>query len=215
MNKHRSILIILFLAMLALVVPASTQAAGRAPSKFQYKYKGLGTFTEVTGYDPSDPCIEVSTYMLVSKDSPLVGGTGPYASVYMELSATNTCTSTPLVSASGDIALPANAFVVANRLESATLHLSGEIYDYLSGGSVPVSMNLVWTATYPVVQNKYTFHNHTGSCTSVNTFQGSSRDASVSGSLTAAGVEFVANPRIVDLGYISNVKSGDLYVGCF
>jgi len=60
--------------------------------------------------------------------------------------------------------------------------------DPVSGGNVAV--HLVWTATSPLASSSNRNRDDFGDCTSTSTFRGSSRDASVSGTLDGNAVTF-------------------------
>jgi hypothetical protein len=201
--------IVKLLAVLTLVLAGFSQhSTALAATNFKFKGNTADAF-----FSSFDGCVltEVSIFASegVFKSGPGRGGLSSGTSLF--ISQFDFCADTQVLAAEGFAELSPSDFEVANRLSMATLDATVNVFDFVSGLSFDVDVDLTWTATGLSRQN---VNNHFTSpgCKVHSRFRGTSREATVSGSISDGNANFT--PEAGLFGLISAVKQGDVVIGC-
>jgi hypothetical protein len=110
------------------------------------------------------------------------------------------------------VEVSAEALQVDKKLNSATLNTTIEVCDFVSGTCFPVAINLTWSGTGSLRNEKGKFQSDNGSCKFRSDFNGSFRDAVATGSVTALGINFTPEPSV--FAQMADVKSGTTLINC-
>ena len=119
----------------------------------------------------------------------------------------------PLLDAFGFATLDDSAFDTSGNLESASLAATVEVFDFVSGNSFPVTIDLDWDGTGDLGRGNSHSTFKTPGCQFNSRFQGSFRSAVATGSVSAGTTNFTQDEPSEGAS-ISSVKSGDLIIGC-
>jgi len=137
-------------------------------------------------------------------------GTGQFADIFIDRF--DFCTETSLISAFGSRMLDESQFSIDQKLNSASLNTSIEMFDFVSGTSFTVDVNLNWTGTGDLVRQSFSSKVQTPKCKFMERFRGSFRSAEASGVVTDGVTNFTPDPTSdASLGQTS---SGSLVIGC-
>jgi hypothetical protein len=206
MHKQLTIPIVLAMALLALVLPTTAWAAD------VFKFKGQSADAFFASVDASG-CIVTNVFVFASDDAihnpPGSGNSSSATSLY--ISQYNSCTNTQLLGASGYATLADPDFQV-QKLDSATLNATVNVFDFVSNTSFNVSISLAWTATGPTSRQNSHFHFQSPGCTVNGQSNGTFRTASASGSVSDGATNFISAPS--NGADLSLVKNGNITVGC-
>jgi hypothetical protein len=130
------------------------------------------------------------------------------SSVYVFLDIVDTCTWTYLTSAYGYAELAPDQFVVDKKLSSADLAAAVELYDYVTGASFTVDVDLHWTATgSPTQTGSRSFYRSPGFSVKYNS-KGAFAPASATGTILEGSTNYAANPS--DYADLSDAQSGEM-----
>jgi hypothetical protein len=108
--------------------------------------------------------------------------------------------------------LPAGALQVNRRLDTATLNTTVDVYDYVSGTTHSVAINVGWTATGDARYVKESDQVRVGSYIFSQRFESTSRPAQASGSVSLDNsANITPDPTVLETG-IESVKSGEMII---
>jgi hypothetical protein len=93
-------------------------------------------------FDPFQGCVE----WLVDI-TPSLEKRQDVTSLFLLISAVDGCTGEDVVRVGGTLPIDPDAFVIDNDLEQASLHVTVEAEDRVSGAVIPVTIDLDWVAT--------------------------------------------------------------------
>jgi hypothetical protein len=119
----------------------------------------------------------------------------------------------PLLEAFGAAQLEDSDFSASSKLESASLTATVEVFDFVSGNSFPVSINLDWDGIGDLARGNSHSHSKSPGCQFNSRFQGSFRSAEATGNISEGGTEFTQGEPSEGAS-ISSVKEGSLIIGC-
>jgi len=189
----------------AMALLSLTNVPVLAATATKYQFKGQNASAS---FYQSDDCsyTDVSVYGFdsVTKSGP--GAPISQTGAYFYYSNYNYCTGTQSY---GD-GFSENVTFTSNKLNSATLNGTFTVYDYYSGASKTATVNLTWTGTGDTYRGKSQSRYQGPGYTSSYRFNGSSRDAQVSGSVTLDGTNLIAN--LTSYGSLSTSSSGSLEI---
>ena len=180
-----------------------------------FKFRGD---TVTAAFINTDGCIETSVFMAategVSQSPP--GPGSPVTQVGLFILQYDVCTDTRLVSAEAVTDVPEADFQVSNKLEQATLNTTVTVTDYAAdpAASFDVFIDLTWTATGPLSRqgNNSNFNDH--GCNIHNRFQGTSRTAEASGSVSDGTINYTPQSSVDTFTFITSANSGTMIIGC-
>jgi hypothetical protein len=161
----------------------------------------------VAAFSSTSGCIVTDAFVAAMdadvKASP--GRAEPDSRSFAIVSQYDRCTDTHLLDAFGETLLPPAAFVIS-KLESATLNTTLQVFDQVSGNSVPLSVNVTWTAGDGTsrVKDHYQFKSSTFTVNAK--FNAISRDAEAQGSISDGVTNFAPQPAVVAM--LNSVKAG-------
>jgi hypothetical protein len=201
---------LLAVASLAFVLMALTLPARAAPAEtLHFSFKGQ--FAEAL-FSSTDPSGCVVTEVFVAADDGRVK-TGPgmpevESVAFIFISQFDVCTQTQLLAADGFAVLAPDAFQIDRQLTAATLTATIEVFDFVSGTSFPVEVNVSWTGFGDTFSVKDRFHLKAPGFKVNSRFDGTFRDATASGTVTDGTTNFTPEPAVfADMG---SVKQGEV-----
>jgi hypothetical protein len=188
---------------------ASAGGGGGSPSR----YKGLGASAFFSSVDESG-CIFTQTSVFANEQTvrSQPGPSSPMSFVSVFISMYDSCTGTQLFSADGWALLAAPDLEVSRQLDSATLNATITMFEYVSGGTFDVYVNLAWAGVSPIGHEMSQFHYRFDGCQQKSQNNGTFRLAQVSGSVSDGGTEY-ASAQFTDARIFSS-KGGTIIHGC-
>jgi len=204
------------LAVLALMLATFSQhmtaSAGGGGGDGDYQFRGRSADAFFSSTDPSG-CIFTDVGVFASEgvlhSQPGPAGAATFISLF--ISQYNVCTEEQLFAADG-VSLADPDFQVDKKLNSATLNTMVNVQDALTGNTFDVDINLAWTATDPATRQRENSHFGSPGCKLHVRFNGTSRPAEASGSVSNGVTNFALSPSIV--ASISSTRTGAVVIGC-
>ena len=178
-----------------------------------FKSKGLGVEAYFSSVDPSG-CV-VTDVGVFSRDETLQnppGSGNPSSWVFLYIAQNDYCNGVQLVYAEGFTSIANADLQVSRRLDWATLATTVNVYDYASGTSYDVYVDLTWQGSGPQTRQSSHFHSHSPNCNINSRFNGTFRSAAASGSVSDGTMNFTPEPAYD--ARLFSVKTGDVFVGC-
>ena len=206
MKTFIKLVIVLAIALASFSMPGSAKAG------YIFRAKGPSADAYFSTIDGSG-CVFTDIYVFASDNtnqSP-PGRAGKSSSVNMFISQYDTCTDTQLFAADGFASLAPSEFQVNKKLTSASLRATVTMFDYVSGTPFDVFVDLDWTGNGPLSrQNGHSNYQSPG-CSFKSRFNGTSRSAEVSGSVSDGTTNFTPEPFG---GSIWSFKNSEMSIGC-
>jgi hypothetical protein len=97
------------------------------------------------------------------------------------------CTWEYVTSAYGSAVLGVDDFVVGKKLSSASLDAAVEVYEYITGNTMEVSLDVSWIAVEPLVKSSSRFTYKSEGFSVKGSFKGSFRSAKATGGIEVDG----------------------------
>ena len=197
--------------VLAIFSPQTAANAGGGPGF--YNFKARGGHAHFSNTDPSG-CIVTDVFVFAAEEV-LKTPHGPADASprsTLQISQYDTCTDTLLLAADGSTALAGSDLQVANKLKSATLDTTINVFDQVSNTSFDVTVNLNWAGTGDLIRDNQNFQIRSPGCIVNLRMHGTFRSAEASGSISDGTTEFAPGSS-VEAGMFS-VKNGSVTVGC-
>ncbi len=116
----------------------------------------------------------------------------------------------PLLSAFGSASLAGPDFQVLGQLNSATLDTTIPVFDFVSGSTLSADVDLTWTGTGALSRSNSHFHFQSPGFIVNGHFNGASRPAEASGSVSIGGTNFTPQPSV--FAQIISAKSGEVII---
>jgi len=202
--------IIKLLAVLALALATFSQhTTASAGSIFHFKGKSADAF-----FSSSDGCVFTDVFVFASEEifqNP-PGPSSASSGANLFISQFDACTGEQLLAADGFASLADPDFQVARKLTSATLNATVNVFDFVSGTSFDVFVDVTWTGTGPLGRQNGNFHFHSPGCNFNSHFNSTFRSAEASGSVSDGATNFTPDPSLG--ASIFSARSGDVVVGC-
>jgi hypothetical protein len=206
MTLRRTTGLMLAITLLVFLLPFAATAGSTT------HFKGKTVNAAFFSVDESG-CIATDVYVFASavrstSTKPKSGDEYSAADIY--ISRYDFCTDTSLESASGSAFVDGSALQVSNKLTSATLTTSIEVFDYVSGDAFTVEIDLDWAATGQCSQqnSKYTFTSPGFKI--MERFNGTFCAAVAAGTIVSGATNYAAEPS--SYADIVSARSGSLTV---
>jgi hypothetical protein len=205
-------LLIVTVLMLATFSQGTSASAGGGGGG-NFRFKGLGASAYFSSSDPSG-CVYTDGSVFANEQMTLntPGAHNAFSGVSLFISQYDACTGTQLLAADGYSSLAGPELVVSKKLDSAALNATVSMYDYVSGNSFDVWVNLDWTGVSSIGhrtnQSQYKFER----CHQKYQDNSAFRFAQVSGSISDGVTEFAGAPA--SYADIFSSKGGSVSTGC-
>ena len=199
------------LAVLALAVATFSQhTTALAGDVFHFKGRAADAFFSSS----PDGCFFTDVFVFASEEifqSP-PGPAGSFSGTFLFISQYDVCAGTQLRAAEGFAQLGDPDFQITRKLTSATLSATVNVFDFVSGTSFDVDVNLAWTGAGPLSRQNGNSHFHSPGCSVNSHFNSTFRPAGASGSVSDGATNFTPDPSL-GAGMFS-AKNGDVVIGC-
>jgi hypothetical protein len=176
-----------------------------------YNFRGSTADAYFSSTDSSG-CMFTDVYIFASAerlhDPP--GPPTPSATASVSIYQYDSCSGVQLMAAYGGATLPKEDLRMATQLNSATLNTNIAVFDYVSGNTLNVSLDLNWTATGAPVNQKDHYHLRAPGFVQNVQYSGTFRPAQASGSVSDGVTNFTPNSALY--GDLASVKSGSVTV---
>ena len=209
-KKVMEFVAVVFVLVLAVFTLPITTWAG---DTFRFKGKSADAFfssTDLSGCIVTDVFVFASDDASTSHDPPgppsSFSGSVAFISIYQY----DYCTWTQMLAADCFASLADQDFqVIGRELDSAELNATLGCYDYVSGSSFDVFVDLDWTAIGDPIRQSSNFHFRTPGFIVNERFSGTFRSAEVSGSVSDGVMNFTPE---LGFGNIISAKSGSVVI---
>jgi hypothetical protein len=189
-------LVVLAMALSVLVAaPASSAEAVVA----QFDSKGSNAFAFFQSVDPSG-CVETQVNVAAHDQTLRLGQPGPlqpFPSVNVAILQRNRCTNTTLLSAGNNDPRVAEDAIQFEKLDSATLNATIEVFDFVTFTSFPVDISVSWTGFGATTREKS--HSNSTAIPGLRVialFDGMTREATASGTVSNGITNFTPEPAL-------------------
>lgn len=188
--------IMLLMLALVLIVPSLPAHAAGAQT-FHFRLRNLGGDATFESTDSSG-CINTYVVVFVSDSHFKTAPGQPVArsTAFMIIDVFDSCTDTFLRSGFGFAVLSPDEFQIDKKLTSATLNTTMEVFDDLSGTSLPVDVSLSWTGTGDTVREQRHSHVKMPGFILNSHSNGTSRNAVASGTVSDGTTNFTPEPAV-------------------
>jgi len=194
----------LALGLMALALPA--RAAGAETRHVQFQ--GLTAQAE---FSSTQGCIETVVYVLATDGRVKTDPGGPEAASGAEsyIFQSDTCTQTQLRAAYGFAVLAPDEFQIDERFTAATLTATIEVFDDVSGTSMPVAISVRWTGYGDTFSQDDRFHVKEPGLKVNFHLDGTFRQATASGIVSDGTTNLTPEPALLT----GNTRLGSIKVG--
>lgn len=204
------LLVTAFAAPVAQAAKPPTSPLDHGPIKNQYS----GDSASLSLYSTVDGCIYSNVSLMASTQTvkSRAGGTitGQYASIYIDRY--DYCNGLYLASLSGYAEIDGSSYQIDRQLNSAHLQTVIAVYDWYSGAESSISVDVSWSGTGDVQKGRSRYTFQSPGCKTSYSWSGSSRMATVSGSINDGATEYLTADSVLAL--LQSVKAGDMTLGC-
>jgi len=201
--KRLVLSVAVLLSMLVTALPA--HAAGAETLHFSFRGLEAEAF-----FDSVDGCVETSVDVFAvdgrTKSGPGQPAAESVAAIF--ISQFDVCTGGLLLAADGFATLTPNQFQIDKQLTAATLNATIEVTDFVSGTVFPVDVSVSWTGTGAIVTVKDRFHLTAPGFKVNSRFDGTTRDATASGTVSNGTTNFTPEPAV--FADLRSVKQGEV-----
>jgi hypothetical protein len=198
--------IVLLLNMMFPALPAS--AAGAQTRHFSFK----GQFaTAVFDTVDSTGCSE--TFVTIIAEDRRIKQVGPPEATLratIDVLQIDSCSGTLLLSAFGLATLTPQQFHIDKQFNAATLNVTIEVTDFVSGNTFPVDVSVNWTGSGDIVRDKHHDHLKEPGFKLNAHFTGASRNAAASGTVSAGTTNFTPQPAVT--AEMGSTKRGEVMI---
>jgi hypothetical protein len=193
----------LVLTLPALILPASTLAAGSTVSSVSFKGQTADAY-----FQSRDGCVQTTVGVFAVDGHVKQKGSHTtiesYANVFIDIF--NSCTGTSHLSAFGETELAPGDFAVSSTLSTASLTTSIEVFDYISRTSFQVDIDLDWSGVGSTSREKGRFSFKTPGFRISERFDRTSRNATATGTVSDGCPNYT--PGTSQFARLSDQKSG-------
>jgi len=204
MKKNWYVPALLALTLFTLALPVSAASADR------YRFRGQNVSAE---WESFNGCLETFTYVFAAEsqthDAP--GAPSTTAGVSVGVSVYDYCAGENLLSAFGSATLPEGTRLISGGLQSATIQATVQAYDYISGATVPVTVDLHWEGQGEITRSTNRSNYQSSGYRYSLSSSGTSRPASVTGDVTVAGVSYTS-PESLFYAALSQSQYGSIFI---
>lgn len=193
MLKRLLSLVVLVMALSSLALPA--QAAPGQTS--QYRFSGQFADAYFSSPDASG-CVSTDVYVFGVDGRVKYQPGRPEAQSFAGLfvSRYDYCTDTLLLAADGYATLSEDALLIDRQLDSATLTATIDAYDYVSGATLPLTIDLAWTGSGDTYRIKDHFQIKAPGFKLNARFDGTFREGQASGTVSDGTTNYTPEPAV-------------------
>ena len=202
----KQLLTVMAVVILALTAFAAPVAQAKPPTSPLNHGPITNRYSGDTAYGISWSTTDGCIYSNVS----VMASTGQYATLSIER--IDYCTWTWLGSLPGSAAIDKNSFQMDQQLNSAYLQINIPVTDWYTGVASNFAVDLTWTGSGELLKGKTRNQYQSPTCKYTYTSSGSSRNATISGSISDGSTEYLNSATAT--GSLQSVKSGDMMMGC-
>lgn len=213
MNKKLLLALLLTFVVIAAGMAPHAQAAPLQfksplkPGKNVVKYQGEAASAAFA--QSSDSCIYADAQVFVNANTAKNQNT---ASVYLYTNRYDVCNNYWLGGGFGSAQIAPAAFQLDKQLNSARLQTTVPMIDGQSGAAFTATVDLTWTGVGDTTQSKSRYENQTPGCKYKSSFDGTSRQATATGTVSDGVTNFAAGSSV--FANLQSVKSGEVTIGC-
>ncbi len=204
------------LVALALAFATFNQHTTAAAAEV-FKFKGQGVSAFFSSTDSSG-CILTNVIIIASEDSFQTMPDSEETTSWIELAISqyDECAQTELLDAEGFASLADSDLQVTRKLDLATLDTTVNVEDEVSHTFFDVDVDLAWMGIGPLAYENIAFPFHSSGCNINSHFNGTSRPAEASGTISDGTTNFTPELSIDDplSTYIGSSKNGVVSIGC-
>jgi hypothetical protein len=173
----------------------------------RYSFRGKTVQAGFQSYDASG-CVETDAYLVGSLSRSGGGGSpGGDAFAYLAVSQYDYCTGAWMYADGSTSQLDLQ---VGHKLDAASLTATIPVYDYSTGATRDLSVNVAWTATGDATSAKNHYVFRSSGLKAVSNFSGEFRPAEASGSISDGVTNFA--PSETYYAEIDNFRSGSVVI---
>jgi hypothetical protein len=176
-----------------------------------FRFHGESAIASFSSIDESG-CIVTNVYLWGSDAivSSTPGPGSPTSAAYVSIRRDNLCQGTQLLYADGWTELSGADFQVTKKYHSATLNTPFTVYDYVSGNSFEVQVNLNWIADGDLSHEETHIIFRDGSCMMNIHANGLLRSGQVSGTVSDGVTNFIPEPA--SYAQVGSLESGQVQI---
>jgi len=195
----------LAVVLMALALPV--RAAGA--ETLHVNFKGQTAQAE---FSSTHGCVQTVVYVLASDGRFKTDPGGPEAASGAEsyIFQSDVCTQTQLLAAYGFAVLAPSEFQIDQQFTAATLTATIEVFDFVSGTSFPVDVDVSWTGFGDTFTVKDRFHQRAPGFKANFRFDGTFRDATAAGTVTDGTTNFTPEPAV--FAQLGSVRQGEVVI---
>ena len=200
-------------AVIAGLVSAAAlgmNAAAAQASAESFDVRGAGATTDPFFTRDRGGCVVTSVRLGAFEEVVRQGGPpAPSSMLFLSVYKANECTGEVLLSADASRALADGDLVVQGDLQRATLATSVGVHDQVCGCTIPIEVDLTWTAIGPVDASRV--HERSvppGGSAGLRSGVSASRQATAVGTISDGSANFVQDAISID--HISTYESGTI-----
>jgi hypothetical protein len=199
---------LLLIPALALAVLVATPAAGA--ETLHASFKGQFAEAQFSSVDPSG-CVVTDVFIFaVDGTVKETGNPEVTSSAAISVFQFDRCTGMPLFDVTAFPTLAKDEFQIDNQLDTATLNATVEVFENISGTSIPIDVHISWTGNGPTFRTKDRFQSsQPGSKLKVR-FDGVSRAATASGTVSDGMTNFT--PQAAVFANMGSAKQGEMEI---
>jgi hypothetical protein len=205
MRTRLLLVVSLAVVLTALAVPA--RAAGA--ETLHLSFDGLTAEATFASTDPSG-CVRTEAFVFTD-DGHFRTGPGQLekgSTATVAVSKFDVCTDTILLAADGFAVLAPGQFQIDNKLTTASLTATIEVFDFVSGTFFPVSINVSWTGVGETISVKDRRHETFPGFKVLKRFDGTSRQAAAAGTVSDGTTNFTPEPATN--ATLGSIRRGEL-----
>jgi hypothetical protein len=204
---RRSVLILL---ILGLTLFGAVNPAAAKTETFHFSFKGQFAEAIFSTFDETG-CIETFAYVAAQEGKVKVDG-GPAVDSFalVNLIQFNHCEGEFLLDALGFGTQAPDEFIIDKKLNQATLTTTIVVFEFVTGTTFPVDVNVAWTGVGETSTVKDHFQIKEPGFKLNSHFMGTFRQAQASGTVTGMGINFTPAPAI--FAQMGNQEVGEVQI---
>lgn len=201
------LLAVVSLAFILLALAPPARAAGAETLHFSFRGQTADAF-----FSSTQGCVVTDVGVFAADGRIKTGPGGPEVASMAAtfISQFDVCTQTQLLAADGFAELAPGEFQIDAELTAATLTATIEVFDFVSGTSFPVDVDVSWTGFGDTFTVKDRFHQRAPGFKANFRFDGTFRDATAAGTVTDGTTNFTPEPAV--FAQLGSVRQGEVVI---
>ncbi len=191
--------------LMALALPA--RAAGAETLHFSFQGQTADAF-----FSSTQACVvtDVGVFAVDGRVKTGPGRPAVESTASIFISQFDVCTGTQLLAADGFAVLAPGEFQIEEQLTAATLTATIEVFDFVSGTSFPVDVNVSWTGFGDTFTIKERFHQRSPGFRANFRMDGTFREATAAGTVTDGTTNYTPEPAV--FAQLGSVRKGEVVI---